>query len=301
MIKVKVKILLFFLLIFGLSLLISTLFQDKKPEQVLFEDNSSIGRIYTLSPVISSGSVALLDNQVFYPFVRVSPLTIKYSFVNFIEKINIINNQSNSLLFAEKRISELNKWGNDLPTLGALNDVNKLKDWWNKTEPNLWQIYKLEPFQSWEAVLIRYVLLIEKEIMAIQLSNNSNSNQNFISLLGYLKYNQSALETIILRSSKDNNDKQYLLDLSNKIFSYLNAKIEKIVPNFYPLQLSYSLKPLIKDKEYGIYNVLLDSSVLPTYLKTQAFLELNGVKINKDVKIIEDKFIKFSDVKIDSR
>jgi len=296
--KTKVRILLFLVFIFGLSSFVLFKFQDQHPKKIFFKSNTSFGKIYTLSPIFKSDNLNL-DDSVIFPRTTISPKSVFYFFANFIEKTNLKNTSFNNFFFAQKRVVELTKWGKELQIMGDIKDTDQLKNWWQKKEPKIWQFYKVKNFSSWEATLARYTLLIEDEIKAIQSSNQEDFYTNLIALKGYIKTNQLNVEAIILSLEKSEEDKNYLISLSGKVFAYLIKKIDDIVPSYDPLRLNYSLQQLIKDKEYGRYVIFIDAIGLPSYLKTASKIKIDGIEINQNEKITDDQSIEFPNVKID--
>ncbi len=270
MFKIQKKFILFLLIIlfFILSLLFYVKFTTNlNINKVDYGSNLTFHLANELSPYINGNQLSYLDKQIFYPSVRISPKNIIYPLINLTEEINLINNKYKPLYYAEKRVSEIQKWGNEFT------------------------------IDSWEATLTKYKLLIDKEIIVLK----GAEINNFIYLQYHLKNDQLIIESTILGLNTSEENKNILISLSSQIFSYLNTKIDKIVPAYNPFVLNYQLKDTIEREGFGYYNVTVNILNLPQYLKNSFELIIDNLKnSNQNYETHEGQSIEFQNIKIDS-
>lgn len=194
----------------------------------------------------------------------------KYFFVAQLENMNVKNNIFNNVFFIGRHIAELRQWGNEVPVKFSAQNTKDLLAWWSENEPSWWEFTKSDVYNSWEAAVARYINLVDKEITDIPHFKEKNPIDNYASLQKRLFLHQRLLTLQVLTSPRPVKEKQYLLSLINDSFQYLNNQIYKKVPKFDPVSLSYPLKDIMQDKEYGLYSVKMDTDSQPDYFRSNA-------------------------------
>lgn len=231
-----------------------------------------------LRPLITSNNLYALNTIPDYPFVSTKVGSLKYFITNFLEVVNQRQNIQNKLVFtyAGKRISELEKWGNDIPVLGKIHTLPKLTSWWLKQKPAWWQIHKFHHFNSWEASLARYDLLWEEELRMINQVEPKNIANTIMTLKGYARNHQRKINLIIYNSNKSQQEKKYLFNVTNEIYTDLNKQLDSYIPEYSLSTIDYSLNNLHQDKEYGMYDLSLIMEDFPSYLNSNPSLKINN-------------------------
>lgn len=239
---------------------------------------TSAHKTYVLTPLITNDNLYRLNEIPDYPFVSTKVGSLKYFMTNFLEVVNQRQNIQNKLVFtyAGKRISELEKWGNDMQVLGKIYTLPELASWWLKQKPAWWQIYKLHDFNSWEASFARYLFLWKKEIEMINLTEPKYLPNNIMTLKGYARNHQRKITLFIYHSNKSQQEKKYLFNLTNAIYADLNKQLDSYIPEYSLSTIDYSLNNLHQDKEYGMYDLSLIMEDFPSYLNTNPRIKIRN-------------------------
>lgn len=219
----------------------------------------------------------------------ITPLSPRYLMIDLEEQLTPKINNFTYFTFSIKRLAELDKWGNSLKIEKNFSTVSELKNWWKNSLFN---------FGSWEAGFARYLILIEKQIdFFSHLDDKKSQPVNFVCLSRNLAVYQPVLDSIIYNAQKNFEEKTYLKQIADKVFDYLYQKIEERAFPFSTSTLHYSLNDLTKNKNYGIYDVLIDESDNPNEFKN-ILLNFNG-KVFKNENFNNEKQQLFKNLKID--
>lgn len=177
---------------------------------------------YFLSPLNNSALIS--KSEVGYPFIKISPIEKIYPLMNLLEIIDLKTKKYDELFFAAKRISELAQWKNDL---------------------------------DWNNALHRYEILINSYISYI-VSIDKTSDMAAKQLRQTLLSHRIFLEKILFTSSKSDEERNAIETVISTIFDHFNSKLKKYSPDYNPFNLKYSLNDIVKEKEYGVYDVTVD-------------------------------------------
>ncbi len=178
----------------------------------------SLYKEYFLFPLNSS--VLLLKPEVVYPYVKISPQDKNYPIIELLEKIDQKTKKYDELFFATKRISELEKWGNDL---------------------------------DWDKTLHKY-----DKHMNSYISSTVNTSNTTVELKQILLSHRSHLQKTLYSSEKSDEEKNAIKKVLDTIFDRLNTRLEKYVPQYDPFHLIYSLQDIVREKKYGKYDVIIE-------------------------------------------
>jgi len=272
MIKINKKYLIFLFFFFIYLFLWLVLLGNLQPQinRIRFRKPIVADKAYVVNPLMTENYLYSLNKIPDYPFVSSRVGGFRYFIMNLLEANNFV------FTFAGKRISELDKWGNNMPVVGKIGSVKELKSWWSNQQPEIWQIYRFRKYASWEASLARYVILWEKEIGSIDFKNRLFATEKVMTLKGYLRNHERKMALLLYNSGKPSREKEYLSRLINKIYTDLNRQLNHYIPEYDPGNIRYSLIDLHQDKQYGLYDISLNLEGLSSYLKTNPLVEINN-------------------------
>ncbi len=283
--------------------LISTYFFFKSsnisPQKINFNNFSPQEKEYT----ILTNKSLIPKIQVRYPYVS-TPLSNekKYFLINLLEHLDLKQKKYDQLFFASKRLAELSKWRNNIPiklknnrnNLTKILTTKELLIWWGKNKPKIFEFNKYSNYNSWEATLARYYLLYNKAI-----NKSKKDNLELKQEYGYLKKHQQYLSSVIFNSFKSNQDKIYLQSLADNIFSSLEKKLTKQIKIPQQNKIQYSLNNIVKEKEWGTYQLTIDLKTYPNLKDIPITIKLNNnlyyPEYNKKLKTLI-----FNNIKIDN-
>lgn len=232
--------------------------------------------------------LGLINNSHFHkhdPFINHALDDVFYWSVALKERFDLYRAKSDyfntSSLILTKRISELVGYG-DVMSL--------LKKKWQ--EPNIWEIYRLGTYNSWEASLTRYEKGMGELISWVVNSNESIASQeaNRIRINEQLFQHQIKLIKSIKNMSRKNSEKKYIHSLTNNMFNRLFQKIN--IPIYNPSKYYYDLP------DYpGNYSVHLQTKDLDLDL-ANATLSVNKMTLkpilNSVGKVSDSNFLPFN-------
>ena len=218
-------------------------------------------------------------NNIFYPFV-----VLKESFELKKAAKNPDKYIGHITFRLSKRVAELRVWG---------GEINVLHQKW--TQPKIWEFYKWNSYNSWEANLTRYKKDVEYLISYVSSINKPSNWKSTTRIIvkEQLQQHQLKLLRAINQGKKSKNDKRYLLTEVNQIFGDLLQKLQ--VDNFTPTPLTYQLNTSnIPLGEYEIY--LKKDSTLPEVLN--GYLEVEGKPYKPIETILENPLVKMGTINI---
>lgn len=191
------------------------------------------------------------------PFVSQVPSSPFYPLVVFREKKSIEGSKQELdkffdliLFYAEKRINELQKWGESIKIYGNLEDLDSLRESWD--EPKYWEFYKAQKYNYWETSLLRYQELIYELIEKIEHPQNSLYPviTNKVALKKELFRQKYIISGIIRGGNRTYKEKVYLFNLVRLTYNSLAERLDIQIPN--TSFIDYSLDIPI-DGEYEVY------------------------------------------------
>jgi hypothetical protein len=199
---------------------------------------------------------ALFKNEHLHqhdPFISLRPDYIYYPLALLREKFDLWRVRNNHDRFVDltfynlsKRIGELNKYGDKMPVL---------KTEWK--DPTIWKSFYPGTYYSWESTLSRYENGSRDFISWI---NNSTEPDNWkqavrIKLKEQLYQHRTTIVLAIKNSVKKQEDKEYLLQFTNKLFDNLIGKEGEEVPD----SKSFPYIVRIPKEEQGLYEVYMEN------------------------------------------
>ncbi len=188
-----------------------------------------------------------------YPVTSVKPTDPLYFTTLAKERIDTISEKFTSLFFADKRASEMQKWGDELTILRTVDKdphLDSLLSWWNKNAMISWGNTKI--YGSWESELARYALSIQaykKTVTDMSLE---------ASLISTMIRDQEGIATMIHTMSKDEKDIDYLDSLQKNMFRELKKNIKIPESAFDPYHMNYPIDILSDANEFGTYTAAID-------------------------------------------
>lgn len=265
------KKLLFFLIVFLDIFLFFLLIKTRAPaiNKNGLKDYIPPKKEYSLFPL--NGSAVTSTTSVTYPPVEIFPKDKMYFLVNIEKKFNLIADIYDYLYFSSFKIAELGKWGSKLNWTPFLNEYTQLiKN----------QISKLK--NKCVGKLVCY-----------------DSISNFrLTLNSHFSY----LQAIIFGSDKNYPEKIKLQKIITDLFEKLNKDVDKNFFQYDPYKLKYALANLITEKEYGIYDIHINTLNIPIEIQKEIKLEVanklyagiideqNNDLIFKDVSLTKSNF-----------
>lgn len=159
------------------------------------------------------------------PSVRFSPLEKKYIFLPYLETINVFSKKYDEAFYSSKRIAEIQVWHADLQIAGNITSTSQLLDWWEKKQPKLWNPWSWENYGYWESDLARYIPGME--IALEKLNHLPPTRARYLGVKEIylvLSSDQKYLRDIIGNSNLNLDEKKYLLNLQNEVFTTLYSQ-----------------------------------------------------------------------------
>jgi len=192
-----------------------------------------------------------------------------------------------SLFYLSKRINELVVWKDEIP-------VKRYK--YILEEPNIWEFYKWDKFNSWEASISRYNNGMVRLMTWVSNTGETKNWQetNKIKISEQLYQHQIKLMKIIQSINRKEQEKIYLSSLVNKTFTELFAILGL---NLYDTSaLRYDLLvPNGKSGEFEVY-IEKDSNIIKEM--QQIFMDVNGKIIKPLEQNGNNNLIRFNNVDI---
>jgi hypothetical protein len=168
---------------------------------------------------------ATLNAQYYYQ--PVSPLSFQYLFIDLEEGLAKKLAIYDPLIFAYRRVSELEKYGNDIPVV--------------------------DEYISWKSMLENYQENMEK---ALEKAERTKKNNYYNDLYTYLLFHENTVDIAIYRHLPPY-QKKAVQDLKNKVFSNLLNKIRHMSREPQRGLNRYSLSDIAYNDNY-LYEVLVD-------------------------------------------
>lgn len=183
------------------------------------------------------------------------------------------------LFLAAKRVSDLEFWGNQIPVLGNVGNIEDLQRVFIKPSlfgkgPRIWDIRAWRRVNSWEAALSRYARYFEENIATVEIADLAEPwklEQKFL-MNEYLLRDQARLSNIINNLEKSPEEKIYLGRLRDLVFSYLTDKINFELPSTNAIDYSFN----ISADQLGEYEVYIDQKSWKNISSEKFILKLNS-------------------------
>ncbi len=191
------------------------------------------------------------------PFISVKLDSPMYRFALLKEKYGSFKVRNNStqylnfdLFLLSKRVFEVVKFADTMDVLKA--------SW---KEPKIWEIYKVNAFNSWEASLTRYEKGMDRLITWVGNSNESEVSRQAdrIKISEQLFRHEIELLKVLKSVNKKNDEKAYLHTAIETTFDRLFQKVN--IPIYNPSEYFYHL-PGYANRE-GYYAMYLDTKDIP--------------------------------------
>jgi len=189
---------------------------------------------------INDNLVKPLDFEL--PTVRNKPSnSLKYQLIQLNESVDLKTKKYSPLFFADKRVAELMEWGKDFD------------------------------FQMWEDLLNKYYDLVDFSLSNYSTLQTSNSLTEIYSHI--LTHRNLISEKI--NEISDNKQRQLLVIITDDIFQTIEKRIIKLLPPTSPNMVTYSFVDVLKNKDFGYFDVSVDTTYLPNYFLTNTNLTIN--------------------------
>lgn len=265
----KIGLVCFFLLILIIAYLKT---QNVSLPQINLDNIKYKEKEYILPAITSQSYYINYVSQ--YPQVKLSPAENQYFFSNIEETINLNEQRNDYLFFTSKRIAELDKWGGTIAIKKNVSNAKELQDWWQKTKPHFWEYYKRENFNSWEAILARYMASMDKQIEKgkYSLDKNTDKIDYFYKTASFINNHQTKVDQVIFALERSSEEKQYLKKLSDSVFSHLLNQISDRVDFYNLTRVEYPINYITESSDFGIYNAVLDTEIQPAYFDNKILI-----------------------------
>lgn len=207
-----------------------------------------------------------------YPFAKWRPDAIVYPLIMLKEKIQAGKFKESedgridiSLLFSNKRISELARWGGGFKILGNVRNQQELLGYFK--EPTFLELpRRFGTYMTWEANLSRYMQGAEEAVKQVEQAKKSNAwqiekkSQIYEALLD----NQKLLNIMVKDSDNSVKDKEYLQRLLDEVFlHYLQrVRVEKFTPTVLEYSINNPTDQMIPYEAYIVKDTVGDVDVL---------------------------------------
>ena len=227
--------------------------------------------------------------SVYYPFARWKPGSFFYPFIVKRENYQLKSFENSRdayidrlLFLASKRISELERWRNDLSAFKPSEEFFTFDD------PEIWEINRWGEYNSWNSSIARYYA---KMTTAIETVDNSNQNEIWKDLQR-IKISQNLrshqIKTNIIINNSEAQNKSVIYDAFDFIFERLN---ERVAPLEYdPTRLEYLIPKVTEDTLYNFYVRNIQGEVTE--------VEINGRELNVFDPSSEDDWVRYENVEL---
>lgn len=234
---------------------------------------------------------------IYYPYVSINPLSTKYGILPIYENYQIITGQKDFLFFASKRIREIETWKNHLIILNYIQDVKKLRTWWNN-QSSISLSFFSNKYSSWESILARYLELMDKDLNIISdLPDGTLKKDKMNDFRKHVYQHKNRIKEILVEATIYNKEKEYLQNLTGSIFSYLYQKSDLKTYSANDTNI-YSIQAIKKNSDYGYYQIYFDNNdIVPLDPKTSV-LNVNGKSYKVDNASLQYKDITVFNVDI---
>ena len=176
------------------------------------------------------------------PTVQTKPgISLKYQLIQLIEKVDLKSKKFTPLFFADKRIAELMKWGKDFE------------------------------YQIWENILNRYYNSVSFSLSHLPISQPLGP---LTEIYSHVLTHRNLISQKI-NEVYDNKQKQLLVILTDNIFQSIEKRILKLLPLTSPDLITYSLNDILKNKDFGYFDVSVDSTNLLNFNLTNTNLVID--------------------------
>lgn len=245
----------------------------------------------------------ITNNVLEYPYVKTKPGRLKYFITALRDQSTDKLYHKGGLYFAAKRISELIKWGDELPINGNINDIHELEEWWAGTKPSWWQFYKYGAYDSWEATLARYDSFIRYELADVITNTSGNERDKRLgALLSNFDLQNRTLISVIAGLNLPPSDKFYLNFLRIGITSELNREINNYVDSGRTDMAEIPLTPIITAQDYGRFDGYLNVQSIPAYIADSLYVTSGKQKVYpKKITRYGDPLLVFNDIAINQK
>ena len=197
-----------------------------------------------------------------------------------------------SVYFIEKRINELAKWTREIPLLGNVKRIADLSKSWQ--DPKLWEFNKYGEYNSWEVTLVRYQQAVGTLIETLEKTTQSNYSilTNKVEMKSDLiKHKDKLRKAIREDSSRSLNEKKYLLNLVQEMFTDIFVKLNFSPPDYW--RLPYEIDNVSLGSAYEVY---LNKEDTEDFNLVDLDLIVDGKKLRS--KTSEGDWIRFEDVAV---
>lgn len=217
-----------------------------------------------------------------FPFVSWSTTSLIYPFVILREEKDLASYKNlgqtyidRSIFFAEKRIAELERWGEGVSVLGNVKSIENLDKSWQ--EPNALEAIFFQKYNFWEVSLLRYRRAIYALIDKIEKAGESDhfSIINKDRVRKAISVNRKIWYRTIQYDKKLSDAKKiYLLKLSVNMLDSIVNRLQFEMP---PLdEVSYDLSKL----EKGNYEIFIDKKSMQYYNKSKLQAVINDKELS---------------------
>jgi hypothetical protein len=219
-------------------------------------------------------------DSVNYPYVRIKPGEGMYIIARLLEKKNFLTSRYDQTFFANKRIAELEKWGNEIPVLEIAHNTQQLSSWWKLQKPQWYEFNNYGRFNSWESELARYLNNMETQIVTIKGYSDEDSRREYLmgDVENQIYNNHNKLIEIVHKSQMNPQKKEYLSKHIEQIYAHLFNQAIGFIPSEDPYPLEYSLTSILSTDRKDRYNIYVDNAQ-PLNNRSEVILKVGDTKL----------------------
>lgn len=279
--EIKKVILTFFLFsVFACSLLAFVYERGNEKNKELKLKTSKVslsftGENYYLTPVSVDFSSVIAVN---YPIAAKRPYSLVWYFKEFIKEGKKFSKMDKNWLYlSAKRISIIQSSGVKFEILNNYKDINQFETWMGENEPKYWEFWNYYKVDTWEGSLGELLSVLKKKIIDINETKIAKYQkvEQLVELTGAVNQHQKRLNWIIGDLPLVDEEKKYLRRISDDIFNKVFEEIYKVVPRYEKGVFWYSADQIIENRNFGMYNLWVDTSWLGSDEKSVFSVEIN--------------------------
>jgi len=226
-------------------------------------------------------------SSIMYPYI----LSREKKELNDLNDLNVIN-VDRRIFLAEKRISELIKWGDKAWVLGNVKSIDRLSKSWQ--EPTVLEAVLFGRYNYWEIGLMRYQHTLYSLIDQIDARSKSDPRLGVYKerIRKALSSDKNRVYQIIVHNKKLNTkQKKYLFRLALNMFASITHRLGFPLPSLNTIR--YDLSELKK----GTYSVYVDTNTLSEYAHSE--IQLNGKQLFLTEMEKEKNWVKATNISLE--
>lgn len=245
--------------------------------------------------------------SVVYPLEKKRPLsTIGYLKEFLKEGIILTNIQKNWRFLSTKTIGILGINAKDIKVnwiYDKVEQAEQMENIFSKSKPRFIEFWKNDFYDTWEGGLGKYLFLVNSKIKSISGSEKTEilKIKEIINLVAVVSEHKKYLDYMVEISPKDEKEKKYLINTQKIVFDYIFNKIYSFIPTYDNGVFWYSFEDILKNKDFGLFDVWVSTNWLKSGEKAVLTLFYNegATKTLKNIDVIDRYGLKAGEIVVD--